>query len=170
MASYTKTVVFTDLANYTQSTAKVDREVLRKLISDHEIHTRTLFDPDGGILEKNLGDSFMALFDSSTDALRACMDLVESTLSLGDKEMRFRASAATGDVEEIKGDYFGRRSYGSILGLSGMVQMAGSMLGPVFAAYVFDISGSYRIAFLSFSVLLIVSALLFLSLKNPQYR
>jgi hypothetical protein len=107
MASYTKTVVFTDLANYTQSTAKVDRSQLRQLIADHEAHTQRLFDPYGGQLVKNLGDSFMALFDSSTDALRACMDLVESTIALGDKEMSFRASACTGDVEEINGDYFG---------------------------------------------------------------
>ncbi|MDP6494211.1 MAG: MFS transporter, partial [Dehalococcoidia bacterium] len=77
-------------------------------------------------------------------------------------------SAAT--MPAIKGDYFGRRAYGSILGLSGTVQMAGSMLGPVFAAYVFDVSGSYQIAFVTFAVLLIISAALFMSLKRPRYR
>ena len=80
----------------------------------------------------------------------------------------YGCSAAT--MPAIKGDYFGRRAYGSILGLSGMVQMAGSMLGPVFAAYVYDVSGSYRIAFVSFAVLLIISAALFMSLKRPRYR
>ena len=80
----------------------------------------------------------------------------------------YGCSAAT--MPAIKGDYFGRRAYGSILGLSGTVQMAGSMLGPVFAAYVFDVSGSYQIAFVTFAVLLIISAALFMSLKRPRYR
>ena len=80
----------------------------------------------------------------------------------------YGCSAAT--MPAIKGDYFGRKSYGTILGLSGMVQMAGSMLGPVYAAYVYDVSGSYRLAFLSFAVLLVISAALFASLQRPRYR
>ena len=80
----------------------------------------------------------------------------------------YGCSAAT--MPAIKGDYFGRRAYGSILGLSGMIQMVGSMLGPLFAAYIFDTSGSYRIAFLTFSVLLLISAALFMSLRRPRYR
>ena len=80
----------------------------------------------------------------------------------------YGCSAAT--MPAIKGDYFGRRSYGTILGLSGMAQTAGSMLGPVYAAYVFDVSGSYRLAFLSFAALLLISAALFMSLQRPRYR
>ena len=80
----------------------------------------------------------------------------------------YGCSAAT--MPAIKGDYFGRRSYGTILGLSGMAQMVGSMLGPVYAAYVFDVSGSYRFAFLSFAALLLISAALFMSLQRPRYR
>ena len=80
----------------------------------------------------------------------------------------YGCSAAT--MPAIKGDYFGRKSFGSILGLSGMVQMGGSMLGPIFAAYVFDTSGSYSIAFLTFAGLLIISAAMFMSLKKPRYR
>lgn len=80
----------------------------------------------------------------------------------------YGCSAAT--MPAIKGDYFGRRSFGSILGLSGMVQMGGSMMGPVYAAYVYDVTGSYRFAFLSFAALLMISAALFWSLKRPRYR
>ena len=47
----------------------------------------------------------MALFDSATDALRACLALVSTTLP--NRGMSFRASAATGDVLEIDNDYFG---------------------------------------------------------------
>ena len=35
------------------------------------------------------------------------MQLVESSISFGNTEMRFRASAATGDIELISGDCFG---------------------------------------------------------------
>ena len=80
----------------------------------------------------------------------------------------YGCSAAT--MPAIKGDYFGRRAYGSILGLSGTVQMAGSMVGPVFAAYVYDVSGSYRFAFVAFAALLMISAALFMSLKRPGFR
>ncbi len=80
----------------------------------------------------------------------------------------YGCSAAT--MPAIKGDYFGRRSFGSILGLSGMVQVVGSMLGPVYAAFVFETTGSYRLAFLSFAVLLLIAAALFVSLRRPRYR
>ena len=107
MPTFTKTVVFTDIANYTLSTAKANREELRQLIQDHEDHTNELFAPYGGKLVKNLGDSFMAIFDSATAAVRACMEIVETTLTIGDQELAIRASLCTGDVEEIAGDYFG---------------------------------------------------------------
>jgi sugar phosphate permease len=80
----------------------------------------------------------------------------------------YGCSAAT--MPAIKGDYFGRRNFGSILGLSGMVQVFGAMLGPVFAAIVYDVTGSYRVAFLSFAGLLMISAALFMSLGRPRYR
>lgn len=107
MATFTKTVVFTDIANYTLSTAKASREELVQLIENHEEHTKRIFDPHGGVLVKNLGDSFMAIFDSATSAINACLEIVESTIQLGDQQLAIRASLATGDVEEINGDYFG---------------------------------------------------------------
>ena len=107
MATKTKTIVFTDLANYTMSTAKATQDEIRKLIEEHESHTKKIFDPYGGVLVKNLGDSFMAVFDSATAALQACMEIVETRLSIGDRTMGLRASLTTGDVEEMGGDYFG---------------------------------------------------------------
>ena len=107
MATKTKTIVFTDLANYTMSTAKATQEEIRQLIEEHETHTKQIFDPYGGVLVKNLGDSFMAVFDSATAALQACLEIVETKLAIGDREMAIRASLATGDVEELQGDYFG---------------------------------------------------------------
>ncbi len=70
----------------------------------------------------------------------------------------------------IRADYFGRRAFGTISGLSGTVQMGGMVLGPLFAAYIHDATGSYQLAFLIFSALLVMAAGLFLSLGRPSYR
>ncbi|MFT5456479.1 MAG: hypothetical protein ACI9K2_002964 [Myxococcota bacterium] len=106
MPTRTKTVVFTDMVDFTMNTARSNRAGLRDLVTQHEAHTRRLFEPHGGELVKNIGDSFMCLFDSATDALRASLELVESKLS-AELPLGFRASAATGDVEVIGNDCFG---------------------------------------------------------------
>jgi hypothetical protein len=97
--------VFTDLANYTNSVLRADREALRSLIArHHELVTPTLV-RHGGKVVKNLGDSFMALFPAATDAVRAALDLVETIPGQG--QFSIRVGIATGDVEEIDGDAFG---------------------------------------------------------------
>ncbi|MFO0007010.1 MAG: adenylate/guanylate cyclase domain-containing protein, partial [bacterium] len=58
----------------------------------------------GGRIVKNLGDSFMALFPSATDAVRASLELVEA---VREGSMNLRVGMATGDVEVIDGDAFG---------------------------------------------------------------
>jgi len=105
LATRTRTVVFTDLANYTQSVARSDRQGLRNLISEHEQYVSPIVAQHGGTVVKNLGDSFMALFPSATDSLRAALQLVEEGLK--EAGMLLRVSCATGDVEEIDGDAFG---------------------------------------------------------------
>jgi hypothetical protein len=59
----------------------------------------------GGRIVKNLGDSYMALFESASDAVRACLELVETMSASG--RFSIRAGLATGDVEEIDGDAYG---------------------------------------------------------------
>lgn len=109
MPSLTKTVVFTDLAGYTQKTSTISREELQQLAEDHEKHVLELFQPFGGQLVKNIGDSYMAVFDSATDGVKACLELVQTVLpSMG---MEFRASVATGDVQQLENDYFGNNDY-----------------------------------------------------------
>ena len=127
----------------------------------------------GGFLNDILGTKVVAVGSVCTLAISCLViayaqELWHVLLFVGLYAPSYGCSAAT--MPAIKGDYFGRRSFGSILGLSGMVQVAGSMLGPVYAAYVFETTGSYRLAFLSFAALLIISAALFMSLRRPRYR
>ena len=48
----------------------------------------------------------------------------------------------------IQGEYFGRRAFGSIQGVMMGCTSVGGVLGPIFAGWVFDLVGSYRVAFL----------------------
>ena len=54
--------------------------------------------------------------------------------------------------------YFGRRSIGSIRGIGETGVQIGQTIGPVLSGLVFDINGSYQIAFLTFAVLALVGA------------
>ena len=103
----TQTVVFTDMADYTKSVVNSDREALRQLLAQHQAMVEPVLLNRGGRIVKGIGDSFMALFDSATDAVRACLDLVEAHAPGAGTNVTFRASCATGDVEETSNDAFG---------------------------------------------------------------
>ncbi|MEC7946148.1 MAG: adenylate/guanylate cyclase domain-containing protein, partial [Myxococcota bacterium] len=93
------------LTGYTNTVSRSDREALRELIASHEMLVAPVVERFGGRIVKNLGDSYMALFDSATDAVRACQVLVENITREG--RFSIRAGVATGDVEVIDGDAFG---------------------------------------------------------------
>lgn len=104
-ATRTRTVVFTDLANYTAKVARSDREGLRRILMEHEELVRPIASRYGGRIVKNLGDAFLILFTAATDAVRACLDIQSKVTA--DAGMPLRLSIATGDIEEIDGDAFG---------------------------------------------------------------
>ncbi len=95
----TQTVLFTDMVNYTLSVSNADRSGLRNLLELHEQRVSPILRGRGGRIVKNIGDSFMALFESATDAVRAGLDLVEANPPR-EGGVSFRVAAATGDVEE----------------------------------------------------------------------
>ncbi len=98
-------MVFTDLEAYTQRVAQTDREGLRKILQDHAALVTPVVEKFGGRIVKNLGDSFLCLFPSATDALRAALDV--QRLAAGAAGIKIRLAMTTGDVEEIEGDAFG---------------------------------------------------------------
>jgi len=106
VATSTRTVMFTDLADYTAAVSRSDREALRRLLQAHEDIVRPIVKRFDGRVVKNLGDSFMCLFDAATDALRCSLD-IQDTVDRGTSGMRIRIGMTTGDVEEISGDAFG---------------------------------------------------------------
>lgn len=101
----TRTVVFTDLTNYTARVASADREGVRKILKAHGELVTPVMERYGGRVVKNLGDSFMCVFPAATDALRAALDVQDVCGS--SRELAIRLAVSTGDVEEIDGDAFG---------------------------------------------------------------
>jgi hypothetical protein len=105
LSTVTRTVVFTDLANYTAKVSRSDREGLRRILEEHEALVTPIVEARGGRVVKNLGDSFMCLFTSATDGLRAALDVQHHVSEQGG--ISIRLAMTTGDVEEIAGDAFG---------------------------------------------------------------
>ena len=65
--------------------------------------------------------------------------------------------------------YFGRRSIGSIRGVSETGVQVGQMIGALFSGVVFDLSGSYVVAFLTFSALALFGAVVINSSAPPDH-
>jgi sugar phosphate permease len=65
------------------------------------------------------------------------------------------------------GDYFGRQTYGSMLGIMSTVNAVLGAFGPVFVGVMFDVTGTYRTPFLILLVVLIASGPMMLTLEKP---
>lgn len=67
-------------------------------------------------------------------------------------------------------DYFGRRSQGSIRGISSIFGILTGAGGPVIAGFLYDATGNYTIAFLIFAVAFWIGALFMVMAKPPQTK
>ena len=72
----------------------------------------------------------------------------------------------------IVGDYFGRKNFATIRGYMQLFQIPTTVLGSVFAGWVYDTTGNYQVAFTTFIVALLVgTAFLFLARRpTPPQR
>ena len=69
----------------------------------------------------------------------------------------------------IWGNYFGRRSFATIQGLSQFPNNLAMLAAPLFAGYMFDTRQSYFIPFFSFAVLSYLGALLMAFVRKPKH-
>ena len=67
----------------------------------------------------------------------------------------------------IRGEYFGRKAFASVLGISQLPQNFLTMLGPVLVGLMFDVTKSYQVAFFGLAVAAFLSAVLALFLRKP---
>jgi MFS family permease len=66
--------------------------------------------------------------------------------------------------------YFGRKSFGTILGSMLMAQSLLGFLSPIYAGWIFDTTGSYNIVFISFAILTAISTFIMLFVRPPGQR
>lgn len=67
----------------------------------------------------------------------------------------------------MRGEYFGRKSFGKIMGISAIIMMMMTMIGPVLAGTLFDRQQDYAIAFVSMAILGALGSIFFLFAKKP---
>ena len=70
-------------------------------------------------------------------------------------------------MQAIRADYFGRASFGVILGLSATVVMWVQISGPLLAGIIADATGDYQIGFTLMALLAGAGTLFFLGAKKP---
>ena len=68
----------------------------------------------------------------------------------------------------IRGEYFGRKAFATIMGLSQMPNNIAMIFAPLFAGFMFDYTGTYLIPFAFFGLLNVLGAFLMLSVKRPK--
>lgn len=69
-------------------------------------------------------------------------------------------------MQALRADYFGSTSFGSIMGVSSLIVMLGTVLGPLVAGILADTTGSYRTGFVVLA-LLALSGVVFFTLARP---
>lgn len=70
--------------------------------------------------------------------------------------------------DALRAEYFGRSYIGTIRGLMSFVQLIGTAVGPIFAGWVYDSTGSYQVAFLVFALCSAAGVVCFLVVRRPR--
>jgi MFS family permease len=65
-------------------------------------------------------------------------------------------------------NYFGRLSLGKIRGMGILISQVLAAVGPPFFGFLFDITGGYGTSFAIFGIVLLISAILSLMLRQPR--
>ncbi|MHC4251104.1 MAG: adenylate/guanylate cyclase domain-containing protein [Planctomycetota bacterium] len=112
MPSRVLTVMFTDIKGFTERTSNSSRIELRKILAEHETLLRPVVEDFGGRVVKTVGDAFMVVFESPTNAV-LCGIMIQERLrerneTLPRKEhLEVRVALNSGEVVEREGDFFG---------------------------------------------------------------
>jgi sugar phosphate permease len=70
----------------------------------------------------------------------------------------------------LRADYFGPKSFGTIMGISSLIVMIGMTIGPLFSGVMFDICGNYDLAFTCIACCSLAGGLCFWFAKPPKLQ
>src|SRR3546814_762352 len=71
-------------------------------------------------------------------------------------------------MQALRADYFGRSSFGTIMGFSSLVVMFGQTLGPLIAGVLYDRTGSYELGFTIVAISAGVGVIFFIDRKRTR--
>jgi class 3 adenylate cyclase/uncharacterized RDD family membrane protein YckC len=108
----TLTILFTDIKGYTEATARLSREEHLAMLHGHRDFVRPWVEHHGGRVVKGIGDAFLAVFESPTNAVLCGMDLQKALRDHNadlpaDRRTEIRVAINTGEVALDEGDVFG---------------------------------------------------------------
>ena len=105
-------IVFTDIAGFTARTARQTHEENRRLLRAHDLLLKPVFRSFGGRVVKAIGDAFLVVFPSPTDAV-LCGTAIQDRLwewnrrAPEDLRLHVRVAVNVGEVRLEKSDVFG---------------------------------------------------------------
>jgi len=70
----------------------------------------------------------------------------------------------------MRGEYFGRKAFATIQGVMQMLLIVPTMVGPWWAGYVYDVTGSYYNAFILFALMYFLAAAIIPFAKRPTLK
>jgi class 3 adenylate cyclase len=108
----TLTVMFSDIQNYTASTASSHRMAPLDLVRRHRDTVTPIARRRGGRIVKSLGDGLLLTFDSATDAVCAGVEIQSAIAAMSrgfddSPKLAIRIGIATGEAILSDGDIFG---------------------------------------------------------------
>ncbi len=71
-------------------------------------------------------------------------------------------------MQAIRADYFGRRSFGKVMGFSSLIVMLGSISGPLLVAVIYDGTGNFALGFQVLAALAALGSVFFLFATKPR--
>jgi class 3 adenylate cyclase len=95
------TLLFTDIADSTQTLARVGDAAWRDMLLEHNRRIRADLNAHRGREVTTTGDGFLATFDSATRAARCALAMVQSARELG---LAIRVGVHTGEIELVGGN------------------------------------------------------------------
>ncbi|MBD3245213.1 MAG: hypothetical protein GF335_04430 [Candidatus Moranbacteria bacterium] len=106
-----KTVMFTDIKGYTQKSSQISRSQLRKFLRRHQKILEPIFDEFQGTVIKTIGDSYLVIFNSPTNAVLCGVKIQKklkshNRFSLKNK-LEVKIAINCGEVTIINNDVFG---------------------------------------------------------------
>ena len=105
-------ILFTDIKGFTDQTSHKSRADISKLIDDYHGVVLPVLQARGGRLVKTIGDAFLMLFDSPTDAVLAGVSAQEALAKRNagvaeDQRIEIRIAINSGEVNLIADDVYG---------------------------------------------------------------